>query len=143
LTGYPWAHGDVLLAADLNAAIAAVPGTVAASVHTWTAAQRNPPATLTDAATITPDFATSNNFTVTIGGARTLANPDNPAAGQAGQIVIIQDGTGSRTLSYGSAWKFPGGVAPTLSTAAGAVDILSYYAWDASHIAVSSALHFS
>lgn len=143
MTGYPWSHGDILLAGDLNAAIAGVPATVAATVHTWTAAQRNPPTALTDAATITPDFATSNNFAVTLGGARTLANPTNPAAGQAGQIVVTQDGTGSRTLAYGSSWKFPGGAAPILSTAAGAVDILSYYAWDATHIAVSAAKNFS
>ena len=34
-------------------------------------------ATLTDGATITPDFATNNNFTVTLGGNRTMANPSN------------------------------------------------------------------
>lgn len=83
-------------------------------------------ATLTDGATITPDFSTACNFSVTLGGNRTLANPTNATAGQSGSIFIAQDGTGSRTLAYGSDWEFAGGSAPTLSTAASAVDRLDY-----------------
>ena len=45
--------------------------------------------TLTDGATITPDFATSCNFTVTLGGNRAMANPSNPVAGQSGSIFIV------------------------------------------------------
>jgi hypothetical protein len=82
--------------------------------------------TLTDAATITPDFSTSCNFTVTLGGNRTLANPSNPVAGQSGSIFVVQDGTGSRTLAFGSYWDFAGGSAPTLSTGANAVDRIDY-----------------
>ena len=82
---------------------------------------------LTDGSTITPDFAESNNFSVTLGGNRTLANPSNIVAGQSGIIVITQDSTGSRTLAYGSYWKFAGGTAPTLTTTANAVDVLAYY----------------
>ena len=63
-----------------------------------------------------------------MGGNRTLANPTNITAGQSGIIVITQDSTGSRTLSYGSYWKFAGGTAPTLTTTANAVDVLAYYA---------------
>jgi hypothetical protein len=81
---------------------------------------------LTDGATITPDFAISDDFRVTLGGNRTMANPAAPYDGQSGNITVIQDGTGSRTLAYGSKWKFPGG-APTLSTTAGAVDIIAYH----------------
>ena len=77
--------------------------------------------------TITPDFAAANNFSVTLGGNRTLANPSNQTAGQSGVIVITQDGTGSRTLAYGSYWKFSSGTAPTLTTTASAVDVLVYY----------------
>jgi len=82
---------------------------------------------LTDGATITPDFAAANNFSVTLGGNRTLANPTNLVAGQSGVIVITQDGTGSRTLAYGSYFKFSSGTAPTLTTTASAVDVLAYY----------------
>lgn len=82
--------------------------------------------TLTDGATITPDLDTADMFTVTLGGNRTLANPTNIDAGQTGSIFIVQDGTGSRTLSWGSYWDFPNGVAPTLSTGANAVDRVDF-----------------
>ena len=86
-------------------------------------------ATLTDGATITPDFGANQNFTVTLGGNRTLANPSNVTSdkvGQVGSIFVVQDGTGSRTLSFGSNWDFINGTAPTLSTAASAVDRIDY-----------------
>ena len=97
------------------------------TVQTFTAAQRGGVTALTDGATITPDFAVSNNFSVTLGGNRTLANPTNLTAGQSGAIVITQDGTGSRTLAYGSYFKFPSGSAPVLTTTASAVDVLVYF----------------
>jgi hypothetical protein len=92
----------------------------------FTAAQRGEITTLTDAATIAVDFADSNNFTVTLGGNRTLGNPTNQVAGQSGSLFVVQDGTGSRTLAYSSDWEFAGGTAPTLSTAASAVDRIDY-----------------
>jgi hypothetical protein len=82
---------------------------------------------LTDGATITADFDAANNFSVTLGGNRTLGNPTNVVVGQSGIIKITQDATGSRTLAYGSSWDFSGGVAPTLTITANAVDILAYY----------------
>ena len=82
--------------------------------------------TLTDASTVTSDFDVGQNFTLTLAGNRTLGAPSNVDAGQVGSIFIIQDGTGSRTLAYNSIWKFAGGTAPTLSTAAGAIDRLDY-----------------
>lgn len=82
--------------------------------------------TLTDGATITPDFAANNVFTVTLGGNRTLANPTTPIPGQSGSIFVVQDGTGSRTLAFGSYWDFIGGTAPTLTTSANAVDRIDY-----------------
>lgn len=96
-------------------------------VQSFSVAQRGSVTALTDGSTITPDFAAANNFSVTLGGNRTLANPTNLTAGQSGVIVITQDGTGSRTLAYGSYFKFPGGTAPTLTTTASAVDVLAYY----------------
>lgn len=96
------------------------------TASSWTAAQRGSISTLTDGATITPDFALANNYTVTLGGNRTLANPTNLTAGQSGSIFVVQDGTGSRTLAYGSFWDFIGGTAPTLTTTANAVDRIDY-----------------
>ena len=94
--------------------------------QSFTAAQRGSITALTDGATITPDFAVANNYSVTLAGNRTLANPTNLTAGQSGCIYITQDGTGSRTLAYGSNWDFGGGTVPALSTAAAAVDVLAY-----------------
>lgn len=81
---------------------------------------------LTDAATIAVDLSTGFDFTVTLGGNRTLGNPTNVKVGQRGRIRIVQDGTGSRTLGYGSNWEFVNATAPVLSTAAAAQDILYY-----------------
>ena len=97
------------------------------TAQSFTAGQRGSVSALTDGATITPNFNTANNFSLTIGGARTLANPTNITAGQSGVIVITQDATGGRTLAFGSYWDFSGGTAPTLTTAASAVDVLVYY----------------
>lgn len=91
--------------------------------ETWGAAAE---VTLTDAATIAVDMSTFLNAKVTLGGNRTLGQPSNTKVGQTGFIRIIQDGTGSRTLTYHSDWKFAFGSDPTLSTAASSTDILFY-----------------
>ena len=94
----------------------------------------NPILTLTDAASIAVDFSKGNNFLVTIGGNRTLELPTNCTAGQSGQVHIIQDGSGSRTLAYNTAWQFVSAAVPTLSTGASDVDILCYVARSATTI---------
>ena len=102
--------------------------------QTFSAGQRGTITALTDAATITPNLASSNNFSVTLGGNRTLANPTNIVAGQSGSFFISQDATGNRTLSWGAYWDFTNGVAPTLSTAANAVDRVDYIVRSATSI---------
>jgi hypothetical protein len=111
------------------------------TAQTFTAAQRGTVSALTDGATITPDFSAANNFSVTLGGNRTLANPTNITAGQSGIIVVTQDGTGSRTLSYGSYWKFPAGTAPTLTTTASKVDVIAYYCESTTRISAQALLN--
>jgi len=96
------------------------------TAQTFTASQRGTITALTDGATITPDFSVTNNYSVTLAGNRTLANPTNITAGQSGSIFVSQDATGSRTLAYGTYWDFAGGTAPTLSTAASSVDRIDY-----------------
>ena len=71
-------------------------------------------------------MAKANTFVVTLAGNRTLGLPSPVPPGQSGMIYIYQDGSGSRTLAYVSTWCFAGGEAPTLSTAAAAVDMLAY-----------------
>jgi surface antigen len=104
-----------------------VPGTLdVTGIGTFDAATRGAISTLSYGATVTPDFAVANQFTLTLTGNATLANPSNLTAGQSGVIYLVQDGTGSRTLAYGSQYDFEGGTAPTLSTAASSVDVLVY-----------------
>ena len=117
----PTANGGTGANSLANASIAQL-----SAVQTFTAGQSGEITGLTDGATITPDFADSNNFSVTLAGNRTLANPSNIVAGQSGSFFISQDATGSRTLAYGSNYDFIGGTAPTLSTAANAVDRIDY-----------------
>jgi len=81
---------------------------------------------LSDGATITIDMATACHHSVTLGGNRTFAAPSNQVVGQAGSIFITQDGTGSRTAAFNSAFKFVGGTAPTLTTGAGLTDRIDY-----------------
>ena len=89
---------------------------------------------LTDAATVAVDMSLGVNFSLTIGGNRTLGAPSNTQVGRSGCIYVTQDGTGSRTLAYNGVYKFAGGSAPVLSTAAGAIDRLTYFVRSASLI---------
>ena len=85
------------------------------------------PVTLTDASSITVNAALSDVFRVTLGGNRTLANPSNPADGQAIVFEVIQDATGSRTLAYGTAYSFPASIGtPVLSTTPAYHDFIAF-----------------
>lgn len=98
---------------------------------------------LTDASTIAVDLSTGINFSVTLGGNRTLGAPSNGKAGQSGIIRVTQDGSGSRTLAYNAAYKFAGGTACTLTTTAGHTDYLLYFYYTSSEILISCALNVS
>jgi hypothetical protein len=82
--------------------------------------------TLTDGVTITPDFSTGFDFTVTLAGNRTLANGTNLKVGQKGRFRVVQDATGGRTLAYSTDYEFASGAAIVLSTAANAQDVIYY-----------------
>jgi hypothetical protein len=101
----------------------------------FTAAQRGSYVTLTDAATVAIDLSLGNHFQVTLGGNRAIGAPTNVVAGQSGVIRLVQDATGSRTASWNSVFKFPGGTAPTLTTAANSVDLVAYHCESATRIA--------
>jgi hypothetical protein len=114
-------------AGSISAATAGTDYAGITNVQTFTAGQRGEVTVLTSGATVNTNLADSNNFSLTLATNATLANPTNIVAGQSGAIVITQDATGSRTLAYGSYWKFAGATAPTLTTTANAVDVLVYY----------------
>lgn len=84
-----------------------------------------PEVTITYGTTTTFDFSTFINAVVTLAGPITTQTLSNVIAGKAGTITFIQDGTGSRTTVWNTIFKFSGSL-PTLSTAAGAIDVLSY-----------------
>ena len=90
----------------------------------------------------TIDFSVANIITATLTGNTTFANPTTESVGQSGSIIVTQDGTGSRTLAWGSQFKWAGGTAPTLSTAAAAVDRIDYLvvAADTIHCVASLAM---
>lgn len=81
---------------------------------------------LVDGASIAWNVASGAFASVTLAGSRTLSNPTNLIAGASYAVKVTQDGTGGRTLAYGSAYKWSGGSAPLLSTAAAAVDVLAF-----------------
>ena len=113
------------------------------TAQTWTAGQRGEITALTSATTVTIDMANSNNFSCTMAHNIEFANPSNDTAGQCGSIFLTQDGTGSRTASWGTDWDFAGGTAPTLTTTAAAVDRIDYVILDASNIQAVATLNYS
>ena len=128
-----------------TAALAGLPANnaVVDTEQTFTAPQRGAITALTSAATITIDLDNTNFYSVTLDTNATFANPSNVTVGQAGSIFITQDGTGSRTASWGSQWKFIGGTAPTLTTTAAAVDRIDYVVKSATEIHAVATLNYT
>ena len=114
-----------------------------ATAQNWTAGQRGEITALTSASTVTPDMADSNHFSCTMAHNITFANPSNLTAGQTGSIFLTQDGTGSRTASWGSYWDWAAGTAPTLTTTAAAVDRIDYVVRSTTSINAVATLNLS
>ena len=124
-------------AAELNFNDIATLGTSAASktltadangLTKITGAVLNVEDTLTDASTITWDVIASPVAKVTLGANRTIAAPSGstPAAGQFIALTVIQDGTGSRTLTWNATYEFTEDTAPTLTTTANKGDLFIF-----------------
>lgn len=82
---------------------------------------------LVDGANVSWDVGASPRATVTLAGDRELDNPTNMKAGQVYVLRVVQDATGTRLLTTGTAYKWIGGTDAVLSVAANAVDILVFY----------------
>ena len=82
--------------------------------------------TLTDGSSITWDASTQDVAKVTLAGNRTLGSASNGTTGQFISLLIIQDGTGSRTLTWNAAYEFASDTAPTLTTTANLGDLLCF-----------------
>lgn len=83
-------------------------------------------ATLTDAATVNWAVSGAQVAKITLGGNRTMAAPTGLQNGAFYSLMVIQDGSGSRTLSWNSVFKWNSGTAPTLTTTANARDIFTF-----------------
>jgi len=81
--------------------------------------------TLTDAATIAWDTNSGRIATVTLGASRNMGAPTNAKVGTY-ILHVIQGGIGNYSITWNSVFKWPAGVAPTLSTAVGRRDIFTF-----------------
>ena len=93
------------------------------ATNTFTKAQRTTVVTLTSGASIVVDGAASNVFALTLGTNAVLTNPSSLGAGKY-TFIITQDGTGGRTLGFGSAYKFASGADTSISTTAGSISVI-------------------
>jgi hypothetical protein len=119
------------------------------AANVWSNQQSGSVTTLSiSTATFTPD-GTNNHYKLTLVHAScpcTLANPSaTPVAGTSGTIEVIQSATGSDTIgTWGSQYMAPSGTSSiVLSTGANAIDVLSYFVVDSTHILIIPSLNFS
>jgi hypothetical protein len=111
--------------ANKGAASGYAPLNASSQVPTANLPLTRPPVALTDAATIATNASLGNHFRVTLGGNRTLGNPTSPTDGQKVLWEIIQDGTGSRTLTLDTNFALGTTISSvTLTTTAGKRDFL-------------------
>ena len=86
----------------------------------------NPEATLTDGSTVNWNALTSPVAKVTLAGNRTFAAATGGVAGTFASLLVIQDGTGSRTVTWNAAYEFAADTAPTLTTTANLGDLFVF-----------------
>ena len=81
---------------------------------------------LADQATIEWNPAAYPIARIILGGDRTFAAPVPLENATTLVLFVVQDDTGSRTITWDSVFLWPGGTAPTLTTTANAVDIIAF-----------------
>ena len=129
--------GVTSTAAEINYSDLATLGTTAASkVFTADAngltkvsgAVLNTEDTLSDGSTVAWDVIASPVAKLTMAGNRTISAPSGttPASGQFISLLLIQDGTGSRTITWNAVYEFKDDTAPTLTTTAAKGDIFVF-----------------
>lgn len=104
-------------------------GTVAylGTAQAYTAQQNFSPATaLSSSGTIAWNLNTAQVAKVTLTASSTMAAPTNLVDGGTYILRVVQGGTGSYNITWNAVFKWPGGTAPTLSTAVGAIDIITF-----------------
>jgi len=108
-------------------------------VNAWTGQQYFATSALTPGTTVPWNLNTQQTASLTPAQNFTLSNPTNMVNGGTYTLIITQDGTGSRVITWGAAYKFAGGTKFILSTAASAVDIITFLSDGTSIFAVGQA----
>ncbi|MCD6035210.1 MAG: hypothetical protein K0R63_951 [Rickettsiales bacterium] len=129
------------IAATLGGALSCADNLVARPEIKDYAETRAANATATGSVTVDIENGNVHELTLT-GNITTLTFSNPPATGKAGNLTLIlkQDGTGGRTVSWPAAVKWVGASAPVLSTAANAIDIVTLCTTDAGTIYYGTAL---
>ena len=97
------------------------------SIATFNAPVATPAVAVSYPGSLTLDFATGNTFIVSLSANNCSVNtPSNATAGQSGSIYFIQNVSGSHTVAFGNAWRFPEASAPSNSTSVSSVDLVVY-----------------
>ena len=112
LSGTPQLNVGVTTATNIK-----ITGTSESTIHTQSA---------NAGGNTSPLYQTADNFIINLGGNTTMT-ADYQKVGQTGAIFMVQDGTGSRTAAWHADYKWAGGTAPTLSTAANSIDRIDYF----------------
>jgi len=76
--------------------------------------------------TVPWDLSQNQVATLNVTTNSTMNTPTNPQAGCTYVMIVTQGTGGNNTLSFSTAYKFTGGVAPVLSTGSAQVDVLSF-----------------
>jgi hypothetical protein len=129
-TGLWWgAAGIIGIATDGTNHLVMQELTATTKHATFTGQVGSAEASLTSAATVSTDCNRANGFELKLEHAGvTMENPTNPIKGFTYTWRIIQTTSASRTITtWGTKFLFPGGTAPTLSTAIGDIDLLCGY----------------
>ncbi len=94
--------------------------------------------TLTDSATTSWDASLGNIALWTMGGSRTLAAPTNLRIGGRYILIITQDATGGRTITWNSVFKNSAGSMPQPNTQANAVTTFTFTSYDGTNLRLES-----
>lgn len=99
----------------------------------------NAEVSLTDAATVAWNMSSGFDFILKPTANRAIGLPTNIKVGQKGRLVIQQDATGGRALTWNGVFKFAANTPPVLSTAANAIDVLYYDVRKSNYIIITLA----
>jgi len=104
-------------------------GTVVQNTYTGVT-NAYPYATATFASNTIINCQSGDSQILTLTGNITMGAPINPADGQQIDLLVVQDGSGNRTVTWNAIFLFEGGTPPLLSTVGGGVDrfLLKYNA---------------